>query len=128
MANTSVICFPENKVTKLQFRPFFYFFLLPCGLNLTSLNLVIYILNKMLSIYRVLFTVRILRPCFILKWKSVSFAQMVYRSPLWHLYHTNCFLLSTNLKKQMAHLSSIKMKGGVPSIEVKLFPSFAQCW
>ena len=28
----------------------------------------------------------------------------------------------------MAHLSSIKMKGGVPFIEVNLFPSFAQCW
>ena len=52
--------------------------------------------------------------------------------PLRSLYHTNCSLLKTNQKKQMAlHLSGIKMKGRVPFIEVNLkdlFLSFAQSW
>lgn len=106
---------------------FLILYRLLCRLHLTSLNLVIYVLNKMLSMCRVLFTVRILRPCFIFKCRK----KRIFRSNGLSitLYHTYCFLFKTNVRKQTAHLSS--MKGRVPFIEVNLkdlFLSYAQCW
>ena len=104
IATTPVIYFIDNKITRLQFRVFSNFFFLSCRLNLTPLNLVIYILNKILSICRVLFTVRILQPCFILKWESVS----AYLSFKWFINHLRSIYITqiASYFKRMAHLSS----------------------